>query len=256
MGRPAATCSAARGSTAPIRPMSASAGLVARPAATDGWTPVSVPNSYNAGDLSSARHARLRRLVPPGLHASARRLRPYVSAADRRWIVRFESVNYRATVWLNGRRSGAMPGPTCRSSSTSATFDRGVNRLIVRVDNRRSPWRSAPGPGRRLVELRRHPTRGLSPRRTAGRRRAGAGEAAAAVPDLRGDDRRSRSSCATCRARAQNCPSRPGATGRARSTSARRRIAPHATWTGAGVGPDQASETVVDRITRTCTARR
>ncbi len=30
----------------------------------------------------------------------------YVAAGDRHWIIRFESVNYRATVWLNGRQIG------------------------------------------------------------------------------------------------------------------------------------------------------
>ena len=32
-----------------------------------------------------------------------------------RWLVRFESVNYRAAVWLNGRRIGGHEAPMCRS---------------------------------------------------------------------------------------------------------------------------------------------
>jgi beta-glucuronidase len=39
------------------------------------------------------------------------------SAASRLdWIVRFESVNYRSKVWLNGRPLGTHRGATCRSS--------------------------------------------------------------------------------------------------------------------------------------------
>ena len=34
----------------------------------------------------------------------------YVKRQDRRWIVRFESVNYNATVWLNGRKIGTHGG--------------------------------------------------------------------------------------------------------------------------------------------------
>ena len=34
----------------------------------------------------------------------------YVRASDRHWIIRFESVNYRATVWLNGKQIGTHSG--------------------------------------------------------------------------------------------------------------------------------------------------
>ena len=37
-------------------------------ASTDGWSPVTVPNSFNAGDLSQASHERLGGLVPARLH--------------------------------------------------------------------------------------------------------------------------------------------------------------------------------------------
>ena len=79
-------------------------------AATDGWSPVTVPNSYNAGDLSSASMSgsvgwyRRDFTLPSGAFAS------YVAQRDRHWIVRFESVNYRATVWLNGRQLGTHAG--------------------------------------------------------------------------------------------------------------------------------------------------
>src|ERR1700756_2753722 len=77
---------------------------------TDGWSPVSIPNAYNAGDFSQTSmngyvgwYRRDFRL-PAGAFAR------YVPKADRHWIIRFESVNYRATVWLNGRVLGSHEG--------------------------------------------------------------------------------------------------------------------------------------------------
>jgi beta-glucuronidase len=116
-------------------------------AATDGWTPVTVPNAYNAGDLSSTGMAgyvgwyRRDFTLPQGTFER------YVRAADRRWIIRFESVNYRATVWLNGRRIGAHAGAYLPFELDLPNLRAGVNRLIVRVDNRRSPADLPPGPG-------------------------------------------------------------------------------------------------------------
>ena len=63
------------------------------------------------GNFSQRQHERLGRLVSPGLHAPQRRVRAATSSAvDRHWIIRFESVNYRATVWLNGRKIGSHKG--------------------------------------------------------------------------------------------------------------------------------------------------
>ena len=61
---------------------------------------VTVPNAWNVGDDCDAVDARRRRLVPQGLQAA--RARP--SALS--WVVRFESVNYRSRVWLNGKPIG------------------------------------------------------------------------------------------------------------------------------------------------------
>ena len=58
-------------------------------------------------------------------------------AADSKWIFRFESVNYRAKVWLNGKPIGSHVGSylpfELRAKRSGA---RGVNRLVVRVDGR------------------------------------------------------------------------------------------------------------------------
>ncbi|HTX31670.1 MAG TPA: glycoside hydrolase family 2 TIM barrel-domain containing protein [Solirubrobacteraceae bacterium] len=114
-------------------------------AATDGWSVVSVPNAYNAGDLSTLSNSGYvgwyRRDFTLPAHAFA----SYVPAAGRHWIIRFESVNYRATVWLNGRLVGSHTG-----AYLPFEFDlhprSGVNRLIVRVDDRRGAGDLPPGP--------------------------------------------------------------------------------------------------------------
>jgi Glycosyl hydrolases family 2, TIM barrel domain/Glycosyl hydrolases family 2, sugar binding domain len=116
-------------------------------ASTDGWTPVTVPNSYNANDLSafgmSGYVGWYRRdfTLPSGAFAS------YVRPAERHWIIRFESVNYRATVWLNGRLIGEHAGAYLPFELDLSGLRAGVNRLIVRVDDRRTLSDFPPGPG-------------------------------------------------------------------------------------------------------------
>jgi hypothetical protein len=88
-------------------------------ASTAGWTPVTIPNSYNAGNFSSSSESgyvgwyRRDFTLPSGAFSS------YVPAADRRWIIEFESVNYtRHGVAQRARDRQPSPAPTCRSSST------------------------------------------------------------------------------------------------------------------------------------------
>jgi beta-glucuronidase len=122
-------------------------GWFANIASTDGWASVVVPNASNAGDLSSASMAgsvgwyRKDFTLPSGAFAR------YIRAADRHWIVRFESVNYRATVWLNGRKLGSHIGAYLPFELDLEGLRRGVNRLIVRFDNRRTKADLPPGPG-------------------------------------------------------------------------------------------------------------
>jgi beta-glucuronidase len=107
-------------------------------APTDGWSAVTVPNAYNASDFSLASmdgYAGWYRrdfVLPAGAFPSA------VRAPDRHWLIRFESVNYRATVWLNGRQIGSHEGAYLPFEFDLASLRAGVNRLIVRVDNRRT----------------------------------------------------------------------------------------------------------------------
>ncbi len=118
-----------------------------RSTATAGWTPVTVPNAEGVRDLTPAADLgevgwyRRDFTVPAGAFAAS------VPPSDRDWIVRFESVNYRATVWLNGLLIGGHASPGVPFELTLGLLHRGVNRLVVRVDNRRSPSDLPPGVG-------------------------------------------------------------------------------------------------------------
>ncbi|HZU39742.1 MAG TPA: glycoside hydrolase family 2 TIM barrel-domain containing protein [Solirubrobacteraceae bacterium] len=109
-------------------------------AATAGWTLVSVPSAFNAGDFS-----------PASMYGSVgwyrKDFRLPGGPRGRRWIVRFESINYRATVWLNGRRLGSHAGAYLPFELPLRYLRRGVNRLIVRVDDRRGATDIPSGPG-------------------------------------------------------------------------------------------------------------
>jgi len=118
-----------------------------RQSSSDGWTPVAVPNSYNTGDLSSQSFYgyvgwyRRDFTLPPNAFPR------YVPASARRWIVRFESVVYRATVWLNGREIGSHAGGYLPWELDLRGLRPGVNRLTLRVDNRTGPGDLPRGPG-------------------------------------------------------------------------------------------------------------
>src|SRR3954462_550504 len=106
-----------------------------RNAATAGWSRVTVPNAWNATDESPQSFA--------GTVDWYRKDFKLPSAAKRfAWIVRFESVNYRSRVWLNGRLLGTNRGAYLpfEFRLPSGLLKRGgVNRLVIRIDNRRYP---------------------------------------------------------------------------------------------------------------------
>jgi beta-glucuronidase len=98
---------------------------------TDGWSATTVPSAWNARDdsqpsfLGSVAWYRKDFRLPSRERALA-------------WIARFESVNYRATVWLNGRQLGThVSGYVPFELDLPNVVHKGVNRLVVRVDNRR-----------------------------------------------------------------------------------------------------------------------
>ena len=123
-----------------------SAGWSRNVASTDGWSPVAIPNAYNANDLSNSSMAGwvgwYRKDFTLPTHAFSRS----VPRAARHWVIRFDSVNYRATVWLNGRKLGAHAGAYLPFEFDLKGLRPGVNRLIIRVDNRRTPTDIPPGP--------------------------------------------------------------------------------------------------------------
>jgi beta-glucuronidase len=100
---------------------------------TDGWNRTSVPNAWNVGDDSPASMAGgigwyRKDFELPDAHRALQ------------WVIRFESVNYRATVWLNGREIGAHAGAYLPFEFIlSGLRPKGTNRLVVRVDSRLQP---------------------------------------------------------------------------------------------------------------------
>jgi beta-glucuronidase len=97
---------------------------------TTGWRPVAVPNAFNAGTTSRADMAG-----HPVWYRKDFKLPSARTALS--WVVRFESVNYTARVWLNGKRLGTHQGAFLAFElPLSRLSRRGVNRLVVQVDNR------------------------------------------------------------------------------------------------------------------------
>ena len=108
---------------------------------TDGWTATTVPSAWNARDDSQASF-----LGSIAWYRKDFRL----PSRDRAlaWIARFESVNYRATVWLNGRQVGRhVSGYVPFELDLPNVVRKGVNRLVVRVDNRRPAEDPSGAPG-------------------------------------------------------------------------------------------------------------
>ncbi len=116
-------------------------------ASTAGWSPTTVPNAYNAGDFSNASMTgsigwyRRDFTLPKSAFAA------YVPRAFRSWVLRFESINYRATIWLNGRQIGTHAGAYLPFEFDLSGLRSGVNRLVVRVDDHRLPTDLPRGPG-------------------------------------------------------------------------------------------------------------
>ncbi|MEA2170191.1 MAG: beta-glucuronidase, partial [Solirubrobacteraceae bacterium] len=105
----------------------------ARQTSETGWTQVQVPNAFNAGDSSSASMA-----------GSVVWYRKDFLAPDHKkglaWVVRFESVRYRADVYLNGKLMNSHDGGYVPFEVKLNGVDpKKVNRLVVRVDKRRRP---------------------------------------------------------------------------------------------------------------------
>jgi beta-glucuronidase len=120
-----------------------------RQTSTAGWTTVKVPHAWNVGDHSVA-----------SMNGSVGWYRKDFELPDTNraldWAVRFESVNYRARVWLNGREVGSHAGAYLPFTVPLQRLRR-VNRLVVRVDSRRTATDLPPG---RVSPRTRLPTGG------------------------------------------------------------------------------------------------
>jgi beta-glucuronidase len=112
-----------------------------------GWSAVSVPNAWNAGKQTAAAYA------PQVAWYRKDFVLPSNSPSDT-WIVRFESVNNTATIWLNGHLIGTHTGAflAFEVALPAADLQRSaVNRLVVRVSDAHSlsglPPVNRTGPG-------------------------------------------------------------------------------------------------------------
>ena len=95
-----------------------------------GWSSVTVPHAWNAQDESFESMAG--DIV---WYRKDFRLPSNSKALD--WIVRFQNVRYHAEVWLNGRPIGEHHGAYLPWELKLNGLRKGVNRLVLRVDNRR-----------------------------------------------------------------------------------------------------------------------
>lgn len=105
----------------------------AKQTGTAGWTTTTVPNAWNATDESLESF-----MGSVGWYRKDFKL-PSAKAALS-WVTRFESVNYRSRVYLNGVLIGSHKGaylPFELRMPPSVLKRGGVNHLVVRVENKR-----------------------------------------------------------------------------------------------------------------------
>jgi beta-glucuronidase len=115
-----------------------------------GWEVIGVPNAWNAGESSTASYA-----PNVGWYRKDFVL-PSANPADT-WIVRFESVNNTATIWLNGHLIGQHTGAFLAFEVPLPAGElrrHGTNRLVVRVSDASTPTSVPPstGPGSKGTE--------------------------------------------------------------------------------------------------------
>lgn len=112
------------------------AGALPSSTSTAGWSRVTVPNAWNATDPSTESF-----LGGVGWYRKDFKL---PSASKKlQWVLRFESVNYRARIYLNGKLIGKNTGaylPFEIRVPASVVKRAGTNRLVVRVDSKRLAW--------------------------------------------------------------------------------------------------------------------
>jgi beta-glucuronidase len=102
------------------------------------WTQITVPYAWNATDESAAS-------MRGGVGWYRKDFRVPSGPKGSSWIVRFESVNYRSAVYLNGHLLGKHEGGYIPFEFDLAPhLKRGVNTLLVRADSRRNLYTVPP----------------------------------------------------------------------------------------------------------------
>src|SRR5215211_855214 len=98
-----------------------------RATSTEGWTKTTVPSVWNLGDASNAS-------MTGGIGWYRKDFELPDADSALAWVLRFESVNYRTRVWINGRPVGQNTGAYIPFEIAAGGLKRrGVNRLVVRV---------------------------------------------------------------------------------------------------------------------------
>jgi beta-galactosidase/beta-glucuronidase len=96
-----------------------------------GWQAITVPAALNAGDFSIPSYTG-------SVDWYRKDFRLPRTRGGKRWLFRFESVNHRVEVWLNGTLLGEHVGAYLPFELRARSIRGGVNRLVVRVDSRRT----------------------------------------------------------------------------------------------------------------------
>jgi beta-glucuronidase len=105
----------------------------AKQTSTAGWTPTTVPNAWNAGDDSVQSFQGT-----VGWYRKDFKLPTAKKSVS--WVLRFESVNYRSRVYINGHLIGKNSGAYLpfEIRVPAGYLKRGAtNRVVVRVENKR-----------------------------------------------------------------------------------------------------------------------
>jgi beta-galactosidase/beta-glucuronidase len=110
---------------------------------TQGWAPTTVPHASNAGDFSIESYTGQVHWYRKDFNL------PKGTSPSDNFVFRFESVNYRAKAWLNGKPIGFNVGAYLPFEFRAKGMKKGENRLVVQVDSRRKTtprrcWPSRP----------------------------------------------------------------------------------------------------------------
>jgi beta-glucuronidase len=103
---------------------------------TSGWKKIKVPYAWNATDTSTDS-------FNGGVGWYRKDFKLPSSSKRYHWVLRFESVNYRSKIYLNGKLIGKNTGaylPFEVRVPDGRLRRGGTNRLVVRVDSKRQAW--------------------------------------------------------------------------------------------------------------------